>query len=50
MHELSKSERQRLLDHFGKRVIEHVRDVSLIISMDITKGTTANPIKREQYS
>ncbi len=50
MKELSVNEKQELLDRFGKRVIEHVRDISLKISMDIVKGATKNPIKKEQYS
>lgn len=50
MREISDNEKQEILDRFGKRVIEHVRDVSLTIAMDIAKGSTVNPIKREQYS
>lgn len=49
MRELSENEKQEILDRFGERVIEHVRDVSLTIAMDIAKGNIANPIKREQY-
>ncbi len=50
MHELTANEKQKLLDRLGKRVIEHVRDVSLEIGMDIAQGTTVNPIKKDQYS
>lgn len=50
MQELTTNEKQELLDQFGKRVIEHVRDVSLTIAMDIAKGKTVNPIKKEQYA
>jgi len=38
------------LDRFDKKVIEHVRDMPLAISMDILNGNTVNPIKKEQYS
>ena len=50
MKELTTNEKQELLDQFGKRVIEHVRDTSLNISMNIATGKTANPIQRKQYS
>jgi hypothetical protein len=50
MQELSENEKQEMLDKFGERVIEHVRDVSLKIAMDIANGNTVNPIKREQYN
>ena len=50
MKELTTNEKQELLDQFGKRVIEHVRDTSLNISMNIATGKTVNPILRKQYS
>jgi len=50
MKEISIKEKQELLDKFGKKVIEHVRDVSLAIAMDITKGKTPNSIKKLQYN
>ena len=50
MKELTTNEKQELLDQFGKRVIEHVRDTSLNISMNIATGKTVNPIQRKQYS
>lgn len=50
MEKLTVKEKQILLDQFGKRVIEHVRDVSLSIAMDIAKGKTTNSIKSNQYS
>lgn len=50
MKEISIKEKQELLDKFGKKVIEHVRDVSLAIAMDITKGKTSNSIKKLQYN
>jgi hypothetical protein len=50
MQELTANEKQELLDRLGKRVIEHVRDGSLEIGMSIAKGTTVNPIKKNQYS
>lgn len=47
---LTKEQKQEILDQFGKRVIEHVRDVSLKIAIDIVNSNTTNPIKKEQYS
>lgn len=49
MRELSEEEKQELLDKFGKKVIEHVRDVTLEIAMGKAKGNTINPVKKEQY-
>lgn len=50
MENLTDEQKQEILDQFGKKVIEHVRDVSLKIAMDIVNGNTVNPMKKEQYS
>jgi hypothetical protein len=50
MENLSKEQRQVILDHFGQKVIEDVRDGALKVSMDIVKKKTINPIKQKQYS
>lgn len=50
IEELTVKEKQILLDQFGKRVIEHVRDVSFKMAMDIAKGKSTNTIKGDQYS
>lgn len=49
MNNLSNEQRQEILDFFGSILINHVRDVSLIIAMDIATGKTVNPIKLKQY-
>ena len=49
MDALNASNKQELLDFFGKHVIEDVRDGVLGISMQIAKHTTINPGKLKQY-
>jgi len=48
MENLSKNQKQEIVDFFGKTVIEDVRDDSLKFSMGIVNQAT-NPVKREQY-
>ncbi len=50
MKELAKEDKKNILNHFGKRIVEEVRDRALNISMDIAKNTTRNPVKQKQYS
>ena len=47
--ELSKKQKEEILDYFGRMVIENVRDRSLDISMKIASYTTINPLKLKQY-
>jgi len=49
MNELTYEQRQEILDYFGKILINHVRDTSLTMAMDIAKNKTVNPIKQKQY-
>lgn len=49
MNNLSNEQRQEILDFFGSILINHVRDISLTIAMDIATGKTVNPIKLKQY-
>ncbi|MGL5084517.1 MAG: hypothetical protein ACRC68_02145 [Clostridium sp.] len=49
MNNLSDEQRQYILDFFGSTLINHVRDISLTIAMDIATGKTVNPIKLKQY-
>lgn len=49
MNNLTNEQRQEILDFFGNILINHVRDVSLTIAMDIATGKTVNPIKLQQY-
>ena len=50
MEKLSKEKKQKILDSFGKTVIEDVRDGVLEVSMNIAKYKTPNPIKLKQYA
>lgn len=49
MDNMSKEEKQEILDFFGKIVILNVRDRALKISMDIVQQKTLNPVKVSQY-
>lgn len=49
MSEISYEKKQELLDCFGELLINHVRDTSLKIAMDIAEYKTVNPIKQKQY-
>lgn len=50
MQQLTKKQKLEILDQFGQKVVEHVRDVSLKIAMDIVNCNMVNRIKKEQYS
>jgi len=50
MNNLTKEQKQTILDSFGKLVIEEVRDGALRVSMDIANQKTVNPIKLKQYN
>ena len=50
MGDLSRGQKQEILDLFGECLIENVRDGALRYSMDIAKLQTINPIKLKQYS
>ncbi len=49
MEDISKEQKKKILDFFGRLVILSVRDGALKISMDIVQQKTPNPIKRKQY-
>ena len=49
MDELTKEQKQEILDSLGQTVIRVVRDSPLKIAMHIVMGTTVNPGKRKQY-
>lgn len=49
MRKLTYEQRQEILDYFGRVVVNHVRDVSLEVAMNIAKGETKNVVKLEQY-
>ena len=49
MDELTKEQKQEILDSLGQTVIRVVRDSPLRISMDIATGVIINPVKRKQY-
>ena len=50
MDNLTKEQKQAILNSFGKSVIKEVRDGALKVSMDIVQQNTVNPIKQKQYS
>lgn len=49
MEELSKEEKQEILDYFGEIIIKEVRDSSLKVPMNIVKYKTVNPIDLKRY-
>lgn len=49
MDNLTREKKKIILDHFGKLVVEEVRDGALEISMNIAKQTTVNPIDLKRY-
>ncbi len=49
MKKLTWEQRKEILDFFGKKVIEEVRDNSLVIPFKIAKYTTINANKLEKY-
>ena len=49
MNNVSKDEKQSLLDIFGKILISEVRDRALKISMNIVMQTTVNNLDLERY-
>jgi len=49
MKELTNKQKKEILDYFGSVLINHVRDTSFKISMDIVEKKTVNPIKQQQY-
>lgn len=46
---LSKTQKESIMDAFGKLVILNVRDRSLQVSIDIVEQKTVNPVKSKQY-
>lgn len=49
MSNLTDADKQAILDDFGCKLINCVRDSSLSMAMNIAKGKTVNLIKFEQY-
>lgn len=49
MNNISKKQKEEILNYFGKLVILDVRDRALKISMDIVQQKTPNRVKAEQY-
>jgi len=49
MERLTFDQKKEILDYFGNILINHVRDVSLNIAMDIATGNTTNPLKQKKY-
>ena len=49
MDNLTKADRQEIMDTLGKLVIEQIRDGALQYSMDIAKYRTVNQVKLKQY-
>jgi len=50
MNNLTKEQKQSILDSFGEIVIKNVRDKGLEYSMGIAKNTINNPVTMKPYS